>query len=53
MRLNERFAALAQFPLLGRKRDEVRTGYRSITEGDYLILYRLVNDAELEIMRVV
>lgn len=27
--------------------------YRSVTEGDYVILYRLVSESELEIVRVV
>lgn len=52
-RLTEQFAMLGQFPGLGRKRDEIKVGYRSITEGDYLILYRLVSQTELEIVRVV
>ncbi len=53
VRLTERFMALVEFPGLGRKRDEVRMGYRSVTEGDYVILYRRLNDQELEIVRVI
>lgn len=52
-RLRQRWEALIDQPRMGRKRDEVRTGYRSVTEGDYVILYRLANESELEIVRVV
>jgi len=38
---------------MGRKRDEIRPGYRSFTEGDYVILYRLLGAEQLEIVRVI
>lgn len=43
-RLTERFQALIDFPGMGRKRDDIRAGYRSIREGDYLIFYRVSRD---------
>lgn len=52
-RLRKRWETLFDQPRIGRKRDEVRTGYRSVTEGDYVILYRLAGESELEIVRVV
>jgi toxin ParE1/3/4 len=51
-RLVERFSELARFPGIGKRRDEIRKGYRSIVEGEYLIFYRTVNDV-VEIMHVV
>ncbi len=51
--LQKRWLALIDQPLMGRKRDDIRLGYRSITEGNYIILYRLVAEHELEIVRVV
>lgn len=50
-RLTERYQALTDFPGMGRKRDDVRSGYRSIAEGDYLIFYR-VSDDVVEVMHV-
>lgn len=52
-RLRQRWEALIEQPRMGRQHDELRTGYRSVTEGDYVILYRLVSESELEIVRVV
>ncbi len=52
-RLEKRWLALIEQPRMGRKRDAIRPGYRSITEGDYIILYRLLSESELEIVRVV
>ena len=52
-KLKQRCEGLLDQPRMGRKRDEIRPEYRSVTEGDYVILYRIVNDATLAIMRVV
>jgi toxin ParE1/3/4 len=49
-RLTERFDQLAQFPGIGRKRDEIRPNYRSVAEGEYIILYRKLDDASLAII---
>ncbi|WP_204140728.1 type II toxin-antitoxin system RelE/ParE family toxin [Halomicronema sp. CCY15110] len=43
---------IAQFPEIGRKRDELYPGLRSVPYKQYLIFYRLLNDA-IEIFRVV
>ncbi|MBX9877222.1 MAG: type II toxin-antitoxin system RelE/ParE family toxin [Candidatus Obscuribacterales bacterium] len=52
-RLRQRCADLLPFPAVGRKRDEVRRGYRSVTEGKYVIFYRLFHEDELVIVRIV
>jgi toxin ParE1/3/4 len=49
--LTDAFAQLTANPRIGRKRDYLRTGLRSITKGDYMILYWQKNDA-IEIVRV-
>ncbi len=43
---------MAQFPQIGRKRDELYPGSRSLPYTQYLIFYRLLNDA-IEVLRVV
>ncbi len=40
-RLRQRWDNLINQPSIGRKRDEVRIGYRSVAEGDYIICPRL------------
>ena len=52
-RLQERWRVLLDQPRMGRKREEIRTGWRSVTEGDYVILYRILDEDALAIMRVV
>ncbi|GAP96974.1 type II toxin-antitoxin system RelE/ParE family toxin [Leptolyngbya sp. NIES-2104] len=42
----------AQFPQIGRKRDELYPGSRSLAYEQYLIFYRLV-DENIEILRIV
>ncbi len=51
--LNERCNTLITFPGVGRKRDEIKPGYRSISEGEYVIFYRLKTDDAVEVMRIV
>lgn len=46
-----RFDELTQFPGIGRKRDDIRVGYRSVSVKDYLIFYRVSGDV-VEIMHV-
>ena len=36
---------LADMPGIGRRRDEIRAGLRSIPQGTHLILYRIDDDA--------
>ncbi len=51
-RINAKFKALAQFPNLGRRRDELYPGLRSVPLEDYVILYRSLR-GEVEVIRVV
>jgi toxin ParE1/3/4 len=46
------FRIIGNFPEAGRKRDELRTGYRSLPVGEYLIFYR-VQKPGVQIMHVV
>lgn len=50
-RLTARFQQLVDFPGTGSKRDELRPGYRSVAEGNYVIYYR-VRPEVVEIMHV-
>jgi toxin ParE1/3/4 len=43
---------IAEFPQMGRKRDELYSGLRSLSYEQYLIFYRLLND-DIEVLRVV
>lgn len=43
---------IAQFPQIGRKRDELYPNLRSLPCRQYLVFYRLLDDA-IEIFRVV
>lgn len=51
-RLKDRCNELLPFPGSGRKRDEIKSGYRSVTEGEYVVLYKVVED-ELVIVRII
>lgn len=50
-KLGERFKLIAEMPGIGRRRDNYAHGARSISEGDYVIIYR-VRKKVLEILRV-
>jgi toxin ParE1/3/4 len=52
-RLKQRCLDLAPMPNVGRKRDEIRQGYRSVTEGDYVIFYQAMPDGTLEIIGII
>lgn len=52
-RLKERCCDLIPFPGVGRKRDAIERGYRSITEGEYVIFYREKRNDVVEILRIV
>lgn len=43
--------ALAQFPKMGRSRDELHPGVRSLAVGNYLIFYLLIPDG-IEVVRI-
>lgn len=51
-RLALRIGRLAEFPDLGASRPDIATGARLLVEGNYLILYRHVDEG-IEIVRVV
>jgi toxin ParE1/3/4 len=47
-RVTERFWLLARYPYMGRRRDEdLRPGLRSLAADDYVVIYRIVDDAVL------
>lgn len=52
-RLTKRCLGLVDQPRIGTMRDDIKPGLRSVGEGDYVIFYRIVNETDLAIMRVV
>jgi toxin ParE1/3/4 len=46
-KLHQRWLPLIDQPRMGRKRDEIRSELRSITEDDYIIYYQIVRDGVL------
>jgi toxin ParE1/3/4 len=51
-KLDKTFAKITQFPKLGRQRDEILPGIRSLSVDHYLILY-IPAGADVDILRVV
>lgn len=51
-RINEKCKTLANFPNMGRRRDELASSVRSFPIDDYLIFYRSIEKG-IEILRVV
>lgn len=51
-KLNAKFVKIAQFPNLGRQRDEILPCLRSLPMDNYLILYMVIGE-DVEIFRVV
>jgi len=49
--LEQRFELLASNPQLGKKRDDVKEGYRSFQEGRHVIFYR-VSEVGIEIIGI-
>lgn len=45
LRLRERMRWLADNPMLGQARDEIKEGYRSFNEGSHIIFYRVTVSA--------
>ena len=39
--ITEQFLKLARHPYLGRKRDDLRRGLRSVAVGSYVVIYRI------------
>ncbi len=50
-RLEKRWTALLDHPRMGMKRDDLKPGLRSVTEGNYVIFYRVVPDG-IQVVRV-
>lgn len=50
-RLQARWRALLDQPRIGTKRDDVEPGLRSVSEGNYVIYYRILSTG-IEIVRV-
>jgi toxin ParE1/3/4 len=50
-RLLKRCRGVAEFPGTGRKRDDIKQGYRIATEGDRVIIYQPKQD-EIVIVRI-
>jgi toxin ParE1/3/4 len=51
-KLDAKFVKIAQFPNLGRQRDEILPALRSLPMDNYLILYMAIRQ-DVEIFRVV
>jgi toxin ParE1/3/4 len=49
--IEEKCQLLAEFPQMGRQRDELAPGLRSFGVGAYLIFYRIIEDG-IEVIRV-
>lgn len=47
----QKFERLAQFPEMGKERNELVIGWRSFPVGKYIVLYQVTGDV-LEIVRV-
>ena len=50
--LIQHFKLLGRNPHIGRRRDDLRAGYRSFPVGQYLVFYRVV-DGDIQVMHVV
>jgi len=51
-RLVRHFRLLADYPGSGRRREELGSGYRSVSVGEYVVLFRMVRSQVL-LMQVV
>lgn len=49
--LEKRWLTLLDQPRMGKKRDDIEPNLRSVTEGNYVIFYRIVPDG-IQIVRV-
>ena len=50
--ITERLWLLAQYPYLGRRRNDLLAGTRSFPADDYLIIYRITEDEVVLILHV-
>jgi toxin ParE1/3/4 len=44
LKLKETIELLADFPLMGKERKELKAGLRSITHGNYIIFYSMTEE---------
>jgi toxin ParE1/3/4 len=49
----ERFRLLASHPRIGRRRDDLRAGLRSLIVDDYLVIYRIDDEESVIILHVI
>ncbi len=47
------FVHLRENPFMGRRRDDLRPGYRSFPVGDYVVIYRLAGKEEILVLRII
>ena len=50
--ITEQFFLLSKHPHIGRRRDDLRSGLRSVTVGSYVVIYR-VEGNDVRILHVV
>ena len=50
--ITDTFLQLAKHPYIGRRRDDIHTGLRSINAGSYVVIYRVEGD-NIRILHVV
>jgi toxin ParE1/3/4 len=51
-RITDRFWLLAQHPYLGRRREDLRPGLRSLVADEYLIIHRVEPDGAVLILHI-
>ncbi|HTD57089.1 MAG TPA: type II toxin-antitoxin system RelE/ParE family toxin [Silvibacterium sp.] len=51
-KITERFWLLAQHPYVGRRRDDLRPGLRSLVADEYLIIHRVESDGAVLILHI-
>lgn len=49
--LDDCFKRLAENPRLGRERDDIKPGYRSMSSGSHIVFYRII-DSLVEIIGI-
>lgn len=47
------FSQLCKNPYMGRRREELRPGYRSFPIGDYIVFYRVTGAGDILLLRVI
>lgn len=54
LRIDEKFHLLVDFPAIGTRRDDIRSGLRMLVEGNYLLLYEYdTSRGEVELISVI